>query len=133
MASNPTLDDLVEALSSPEIKRSKVTVSMLETAENYLDHKIPETYRDYLLRYGNKVIERDMAVPHDGEKSSLVTWSKMCRDTDLSANYFPFCKSDQYFYCLERNKGTVHLWDSFNNDFDKEIWDTFMDWLKSLQ
>lgn len=133
MASD-VFNNIVDDLSSEGVSRPEVTSNMLDEAENFLNNKIPDGYRNFLLNHGTKVIiGLDLAVPHDGEKSSLVEWAKLFEEKSLSTDYFPFCKSDNYFYCLERNKGTVHLWNQFENAFENQTWDTFMTWLQSFQ
>lgn len=110
--------------------RPQVTKESLDLVQNFAGD-IPESYRNLLLQYGSKILKRvDLSSPHDGASSSLVTYVHNAKAAGLNTEaYFPFSKSDEFYYCIERASGVVKKWNSFKNKFTAESWTNLHSWL----
>ena len=97
-----------------------ITEDMLSTAEKYLETHIPPAYRDFLSKYGHFMFSGLLlGLPHDGETSTLVDFFRDTSNDGLDTSiYFPFCKSDQYYWCINKENHKVVYWNSHSKSFD---------------
>ena len=94
---------------------------------------IPQTLREFYIKYGNRVIRGyDMGFLYGGEASSLVTLHKISKEEDwnIPNGFFPFCRDQDYMFCLNKDNNRIQVFERFIGKTN-ETYESFSAWLTS--
>lgn len=96
--------------------------------------KIPDNLRQFYLNCGNRVLKGyEMGFIYNGASSSLVRLHKMAKEADWSIpeNFFPFCRDQDYMFCLKKEDFSVSVFQRFEGQ-TSETFDSFLTWLRGI-